>query len=203
MSAMLANQASTYPPSQTALLLLDFHTLLASRAPPDSSLIPSAKHLLDTARQSPSPIGHSLLDFSTAPRETSVYAQRWETEFKPLRDRNPTAIEEVGDLKPSSSDEFVSGKRPGVISALKDVKFLSWLADKGVKSVVLAGISTSGAVMSTAREAADLGFVVSVVKEACWDPKQEMGDAALAAIEMTGKVVSLEEGVKLLGGAKE
>lgn len=197
---MLANQASSYPPAQTALLLLDFHVLLAGRAPPETPLIPSAASLLATVRQTEAHIAHSLLDFDRPPRETSVFAQRWETEFKPLRDNSPHLIEEVEALRPTSEEELKSGKWPGVISALKDEKMLKWLAEKGVKSLVLAGISTSGAVLSTAREAADLGFVVSVVREACWDPKTEMGDAALEAVQMTGKVVSLAEGVKLLGG---
>ena len=78
---------------------------------------------------------------------------------------------------------------------------LKFLEKRGVKSLVIAGLVTSGATLSTAREAADLGFVTTVVEDGCWDSKGEVHKAVMEGIlPMTGYVVGLEEGVKLLGG---
>jgi nicotinamidase-related amidase len=48
------------------------------------------------------------------------------------------------------------------------------LRSQGIENLVLFGISTSGIVLSTVRLAADLDFQCYVVKDACFDPDEEV-----------------------------
>ncbi len=48
------------------------------------------------------------------------------------------------------------------------------LKAQGIETLVLMGISTSGIVLSTIRAASDLDFQCVVVKDACFDPDEEV-----------------------------
>jgi nicotinamidase-related amidase len=67
------------------------------------------------------------------------------------------------------------------------------LRSQGIENLVLFGISTSGIVLSTVRLAADLDFQCYVVKDACFDPDEEVHRVltekvfAAQAIVMTAK----------------
>lgn len=203
----MSHEPSTYPPSQTALLLLDYQNLIVhGRVTDDSArakVIHAASTLLAAARKNKAPIAHCLIGMKEDPRETSKFFPMWESNFKPLRDNDPSKIAEIEELaiKEETELEINSEKLLGVISAMKTEKLLKFLEKRGVKSLVIAGLVTSGATLSTAREAADLGFVTTVVEDGCWDSKGEVHKAVMEGVlPMTGYVVGLEEGVKLLGG---
>ena len=48
------------------------------------------------------------------------------------------------------------------------------LHSQGYESLVLMGISTSGIVLSTVRAASDMDFQCIVIKDACFDPDEEV-----------------------------
>jgi nicotinamidase-related amidase len=48
------------------------------------------------------------------------------------------------------------------------------LRAKGIDSLVLSGIATSGVVLSTIRQAADLDFGITVLSDACLDADAEV-----------------------------
>lgn len=205
---MTAHLATSYSPSETALLLLDYHNMLLARCPSDdirNGIISAGTALLGAARAGKSPIVHSLLSLEVDPAPTSLIYDRWMTQLKPTMAANPEFGAEVEQFRPdpayaATGLEISATKVPGVISNIKDESVLKFLKAKGVKSVVIGGVSTSGAVNSTAREAADLGFVVTVAKEACWDPKEGLGETMLAdVLTMTASVVGVDEAKKLFG----
>ena len=205
----MSHEASTYPPSQTALLLLDYQNLIVhGRVTSDEArakVISAASNLLSAARKNKAPIAHCLIGMKEDPRETSKYFPMWESNFKPLRENDPSKIAEIEQLaiKEETDLEINSEKLLGVISALKTEKLLTFLKEKGVKSLVIAGLVTSGATLSTAREAADLGFVTTVVEDGCWDSNEDAHRVVMDKIlPMTAYVVGLDEGVKLLGGGQ-
>jgi nicotinamidase-related amidase len=54
------------------------------------------------------------------------------------------------------------------------------LASSGVESLLLAGVATNFVVESTAREGADLGYEVAVLRDCCVSVSDEMHEAALS-----------------------
>ena len=70
------------------------------------------------------------------------------------------------DLFPQPTDVVVTKRRVSGFFAT-DLDLV--LRTMGVRHVVLAGVATSGAVLSTVRAGADLDYVMTVVRDGCWD----------------------------------
>lgn len=71
---------------------------------------------------------------------------------------------------PAHAQETTVLRQPGLVSALESQGLMETLRARGIKSLILCGIATSGCVLSTARAATDRGFIVTVVEDACFDP---------------------------------
>lgn len=62
----------------------------------------------------------------------------------------------------------------------------------GIDTVVLAGVATNLAVESTARAAADLGYRVLVVSDACSAVSGQAHDASLASLSMFAEIMAVD-----------
>ncbi|MFJ1766865.1 isochorismatase family protein [Amycolatopsis sp. NPDC088138] len=76
----------------------------------------------------------------------------------------------VGELDAAPTDHLITKRRR---SAFHDTGLDTLLRDLGVTQVVLAGISTSSGVESTARSASDHGYHVVLATDAMTDPDAE------------------------------
>lgn len=205
---MAVNTAAAHAPAQTALLLLDYHNQIVDNMPAETKaqVLSAARTLRDAARSSGATIVHCLIDVSAEPVETSKLRQRWDEQFKPVIAASPEKLHEHQDVAASSTSssdqEFASVKIPGCVSALKTERLKAALAARGIKSLLICGVITSGAVLSTARDAADLGFVTTVVEDGCWDYNPDAHSAVLKHIlPMTAYTTDLKGGLGLLTGS--
>lgn len=90
---------------------------------------------------------------------------------------------EPAELLGNAQEEYVTFKRrAGHISALKSPGLMEYLAEKGVNSLLLAGLSTSGCVLRTAVQATDEEFVVTVIRDGCADPKEGLHDTLMGSV---------------------
>lgn len=96
-------------------------------------------------------------------------------------------------LRGQSRNEVTFLRRPGYVSALKSPGLLEYLGRKGVKSLVLAGLSTSGCVMRTAVAASDEEFVVTVLSDGCMDPVEGLHEVIIGKLLNRGWVATSEE----------
>jgi nicotinamidase-related amidase len=71
------------------------------------------------------------------------------------------------DIAPEPGDIVVRKTRVGAFST---TDLDQQLRDRGVTTLILAGISTSGVVLSTVRDAADRDYQVLILADACADP---------------------------------
>lgn len=195
--------------SKTALLLLDYHNKWVDMIQSEeekAKFISSVSELVQTARENNTPIVHGLLGVDKEPFPNSRLRERWESTFKPLLASNPEAFAEKPEFAPAvagrSDSEVTVTRTPGVVSAIKSKNMLHLLKEKWqVERLVIGGISTSGCVLSTAREAADLEFVATVAEEACFDPVPESHRVVLdKVLPMTAHVVGQQKALELLRG---
>ncbi|KAF3002094.1 hypothetical protein E8E13_009706 [Curvularia kusanoi] len=187
-----------YTPSQTALLLLDFHELFIAKAagPSAGAAVRTAARLRSWAKDLGIPVLHCLIDAEGSPFPTAKGYDRLVGIVKMLASGEPAELTEEL-TEGGSGEEKTFTRRPGYVSALKSPGLLEWLRNRGIRSLVLAGLSTSGCVLRTACAACDEEFVVTVVGDACADVRGDLHEGCLEAVGMRGFVVGAEE---LIGG---
>ena len=71
---------------------------------------------------------------------------------------------------------------------------LTWLLHRGVREVVLCGVSTNMVVEASARYCDDAGFRVTVLEDGCASNKQEWHEFSVTQIlPMLGRVISVDD----------
>ncbi|OCL08905.1 Isochorismatase hydrolase [Glonium stellatum] len=170
-----------YGPPQTALLLLDFHSMLIQKAAGQKALaaLEVAAKMRTWAKSHGIQVIHCLIDINAMPFPTCKDADRLAGVVAAMK---LSGGEEPAELLEGGGDDVTFTRRPGHVSALKSPGLDNFLQKKGIKSLVLAGLSTSGCVMRTAITASDAEYVVSVISDGCADPVEDVHDM------MVGKV---------------
>jgi len=103
----------------------------------------------------------------------------------------------LDELRPEPSD-FVVNKRS--IGAFASTGIDHLLRSLGREQLYVTGISTNMCVETTAREAADRGYAVTLVEDALATTHADLHDATLRNFQrLFGRVLSTEEVVKELG----
>lgn len=171
-----------YGPSQTAFLLLDFHTMFVEQSGPSASqAVAVAASFKKWARSQGILVIHALIDTSKSPFPTCKDATRYSTIISAMKSSN-TTVEPAELLGDADEENLTFTRQAGHISALKSLGLMEFLAEKGIKSLLLAGLSTSGCVLRTALQATDEEFVVTVIQDGCADVKEGMHDMLMKNI---------------------
>lgn len=197
--ASLAYSPSSIDKASTALLLLDYHNFIVAQMGEDGQrTVKVASAMRDWARSNNIPVIHGLIDMenmSSAQPQMKLVARR--EQIQQALSQSPTLGHEADGLSnkaAADADEVTFLRQLGVVSALSSPGLLEDLKQKGIRSLILCGLSTSGCVFSTARAATDHGFVVTVVEDACADPTPGFHDALVnSALHMTAHVAPSEQ----------
>ncbi|KAI1370120.1 Isochorismatase hydrolase [Hypoxylon crocopeplum] len=157
-----------YGPSQTALLLLDFHTMFVHKAggPKALAALEVAAQMRAWANLQGIQVVHCLIDIDATPFPTCKDAGKLAGTVASVKSAGG---EEHARLREDGGDNITFTRQPGHVSALKSPGLNDFLQKRGVKSLVLAGLSTSGCVMRTAFAASDAEYVVTVISDGCAD----------------------------------
>ena len=169
-----------YGPSQTALLLLDFHSIMVQRAGPKApAALEVAAKMRNWAKAQDIQVLHCLININAMPFPTCKDADRLGGVVAAMK---TSGGEEPAKLLEGDDDDVTFMRIPGYVSALKSLGLDEFLQKKGIKSLVLAGLSTSGCVMRTAIAASDAEYVVSVISDGCADPVEGMHDVIVGKV---------------------
>lgn len=95
-------------------------------------------------------------------------------------------------LEPTADEFVVDHKR---VNAFFGSSLEALLHRYGAREIFVAGVATHSTVEHTARHAADIGFAVSVVEDACSAAAPETHQAALNSIRVIGDVVTTEPAI--------
>lgn len=169
------------PKTQTALLLLDFHNFIVGSQPNEGQdVLSKAVELRSWAKTHSIMVLHCLIDLKALTAANRKMAgrvngvrQKWLSYKAPSDSSDGDPRGEAPQLA-ASADEYLFYRPPSHVSALGSYGLEEFLAQRGIRSLVLAGFSTSGCVINTAKGAADKGFVVTAVSDACGDKDKEV-----------------------------
>lgn len=184
------------PASQTAVLLLDYQNFICGRIPNEeirARVLGAAASVRAWANSQGIPVYHCLIDLSQEPVPTSKLAARWPM-MKGMVQSNPGAGEIAASLTPNeAAAEKVTHRRLGFYSALSSPDLAEDLKANNIKSLIVCGISTGVVVLSTVRAANEMGYHVTVVKDACIDPSEELHQTLTSAVLPTSAHVASSE----------
>jgi ureidoacrylate peracid hydrolase len=103
----------------------------------------------------------------------------------------------IDEIAPGE-DEIVLPKSSSSVFVSTHIDYL--LRNLGVRQIVLAGVVTDQCVESAVRDACDLGYLVTLVPDACAAYTQERHDNTLRAIKGYCRQVSTDTLVSEIGG---
>ena len=164
----------TIDPRRAALLVMDYQNGVVAMLDETDDLLSRAAEAIATVRGAGGQVGYVRVAFEDADLEsfppTSGMGKRVAASGLALHNDSPTtAVHER--VTPEPGDIVVRKVRVGAFST---TDLDAQLRDRGVDTLILAGISTSGVVLSTVRDATDRDYRVLVLADATADPDPEV-----------------------------
>lgn len=160
------------PPERSALVILDVQEGLVAQFASDWELI----QRLVEARQHARDRGMRVVFVKVGLRGSFLDVSRRNLVFSAVQEAdhlqessNANRVSEA--LAPAPDEAVVTKRRTGAFSGT-DLEIV--LRASGVEGVVLCGIVTGGAVLSTLRAASDLDYSCAVLSDACVDADEEV-----------------------------
>jgi nicotinamidase-related amidase len=161
-------------PCRSALLVMDYQSGIVERLENADELIERAERAIALARSRGATVGYVRVGFADADYENVPSTSRMWTRVAQAgrafhADAPATAIHD--QLAPEPGDVVVRKVRVGAFST---TDLDAQLRQRGVDTLILAGISTSGVVLSTVRDASDRDYRVLVLRDVSADPQPDV-----------------------------
>jgi nicotinamidase-related amidase len=154
--------------SKSALILLDLQKGILSQLPnPDLDYLTKVAAVASAARSAGIPVIYVQTGFRSGYADVSPKNRgfaRITTSNSFILGDNSTAFPD--SIAPHENDIVVVKRR---ISAFAGTDLQVVLNGQGVDSLIICGLSTSGAVLSTTRQAADMDYVLTLLADLCLD----------------------------------
>lgn len=156
----------------TALLVMDLQNGIVSRFTENKEIILPFQKAIEAARQNNIPVIFVRVGFSEGYPEVSPKNKAFSAISKyggmTVVD-SATQIHEL--VQPQPNEPVITKYR---VSAFAGSNLEVILRSQQINTLILSGISTSGVVLSTLREAADKDFSITVLSDACIDLDSEV-----------------------------
>lgn len=163
---------TTKTATRQALLVMDFQEGVVEHAPDPKHVLDAASEAIDAAHKHEIPVIFVKVAFRPGFPEVSAKNKAFSVlhETGHFSHDDPTTRLHPS-LKRDNGDVVVDKKRVSAFTG-SDLELI--LRSRHITSLALAGIATSGVVLSTLREAADLDYELTVLGDACADGDEEV-----------------------------
>ncbi|MBH0780506.1 cysteine hydrolase family protein [Nocardia bovistercoris] len=166
---------SALDPTRTALLVMDYQVAIADQLPDTGALLDRLTTAVSDIRSRGGRIGWVRVAFEDSDFDAIPPSSVWAPIAEPQRrarfhiDSPATAVHPALDRRPEDIDV-----RKTRVGAFTTTDLDHRLREHDITTLLLAGISTSGVVLSTVREAMDRDYRVTVLADACADPDPDL-----------------------------
>lgn len=157
---------------ETALLVMDMQTAILGDLPEKEEFVSRVNQAISHARKQNISVLFIRVGFQKNAPEISANNKRFGTLKERIKD---VGAENFSILDPGldrEEDDIIVTKHR--ISAFSGSDLEMILRANNITHLVLAGIATSGVVLSTLREAADMDFQLTVLADGCVDRDPEV-----------------------------
>ena len=158
--------------SNTALLVMDVQAGIVGMLPDSQSILVTTAKAIAHARAKKIPVIYVVVGFRQGGPEISMNNKSFSVSKERLAGANMEEFMKVHpDVAPTAGEVTVIKRR---VSAFTGSDLEVVLRAFGVTHVVLTGISTSGVVLSTTREASDKDYRITILSDCCADGDEEV-----------------------------
>jgi nicotinamidase-related amidase len=163
----------TIEPNRSALLVMDYQAeIVAMLGDKPAPMLERAASLIAVARKAKLPVIYVEVGFRAGYPELSPRNLSFALITQSGRFVMTTPGAGIAPaVRPEAGDVVIVKHRVGAFSGT-DLEMV--LRAKGIDTLLLAGISTSGVVLSTVRHASDADYRLVVVKDCCMDADEEV-----------------------------
>jgi nicotinamidase-related amidase len=164
----------TLDPLRSALLLMDYQSgIVAMFGDQGGVLVERAAQARRAARSAGMAVMHVRValtaeEGAAVPPQNRIFGA---AAASGRLDANATSTQIVPALAPRDGEEVFRKRRVGAFST---TELGSRLQSRGIDTLLLAGLSTSGVVLSTLRDGADRDYRILVLSDCCADPDPEV-----------------------------
>lgn len=156
---------------KSALLVMDVQAGILDRVPEKDAYLARVETAVQAARRHHVPVRFVVVGFRPGFPEASSRNQGLAAARQLLAERHLIDPRPAIAPAPEAGDVVVTKRRVSAFTG-GDLELVLRAGD--VQHLILAGITTSGVVLSTLREAADKDFRVTVLSDLCADPDPEV-----------------------------
>ena len=159
-------------PTRTALLVMDYQNGIMGRVSGGDELLTAARETIELVRSAGGQIGYVRVGFADGEAPTGTMGSRIGAEAaRTMFHADAPATQIHDDIAPRDGDVVVRKTRVGPFGT---TDLDAQLRERGVDTLLLGGISTSGVVLSAVRDAHDRDYRLIVVSDLCADPEPEV-----------------------------
>ncbi|HEY4827103.1 MAG TPA: cysteine hydrolase [Solirubrobacteraceae bacterium] len=159
-------------PAKTALLIMDYQNGIFERVENGDALVAGARQAIDLIREHGGTIGYVRVGFADGEAPSGTMGRRIGREAALTMFHADSPATQVHDeIAPQDGDIVVRKTRVGPFGT---TDLHEQLQAKGIDTLILAGISTSGVVLSAVRDAHDRDYRVIVLSDLCADPEADV-----------------------------
>jgi len=197
-------ELTSIDPSTCALLVMDYQPSILGGLPDPEPLLKVTGDAIATVREAGGTVGYVRVGFADADflafPTFSMMGERIRSAREAMHESAPTTAVHPA-LAPVEGDIVVRKTRVGAFST---TDLDERLANKGITTLVLAGVHTSGVTLTTVREAHDRDYQVVVLADACADPDPSVHDVLVGTIfPKQGHVIATSELSGLLAASRD
>ena len=173
----------SFEPARSAMLSMDYQTAIVSLYAQDQAgLLERARSVLNGARSSGMAVVHVRVGFrpnlpEVSPRNLLLNAIKSNDKWRQMFEGDAGAIH--SEVAPEANDIIITKHRVGAFAGT-DLDLI--LRAQEIDTLILFGIATSGAVLSTLLHAADADYRLIVIKDCCADLDRQVHDCLVDKI---------------------
>lgn len=159
-------------PATTALLVMDYQNGLFGRIDDGDALLAGAQRAIALVRDRGGTIGYVRVGFADGEAPSGTMGRRIGREAALTAFHADAPATQIHDeIAPHEGDIVVRKTRVGPFGT---TDLHQQLQARGIDTLILAGISTSGVVLSTVRDGHDRDYRLVVLSDLCADPEADV-----------------------------
>jgi nicotinamidase-related amidase len=183
--------------NNTALLVMDMQAgivpMLQGMAP---TILGNVSKAIANARTKKIPVIYVVVGFRQGMPEVSTNNKGFAASKERMAAINMTEFMTVHpDIAPQAGELIVTKRR---VSSFTGSDLEVVLRSFGIQHLILSGISTSGVVLSTTREASDKDYKITIISDCCADGDEEVHRVLMTKVfPRQADVITVEEWSKM------